>query len=771
MTFTIKAALATASIIALASPAYAQDPASSPATQPGATTAQEGSNDAGAEAEAVNDDIIVTAQRRQERVTEVPISITVANQAQLERQQVNNLNDLNRIAPALEIQSAPAQNTGGGGAIRGIGTQSFSPGATASVGVVVDQVSQGNANIADLFDVARIEVLKGPQGTLFGLTTSAGVINITTNAPDPTAPSARFSTQLSDQGTAGSKFGQQIVQTVFNLPISANSALRVSGLLNTRQGVNRNAFTGDYIDVNRYSVRGRFLWEPNDTLSLNLIGDWFKSTQEDGGDFFTIAGTNAATATRLATCGITPGEGNIDYCIRNGLFSTTTGFGGSAQVDYDAGPLSLTSITAYRETHTDNRTGGNIYRADPIVSELLSGPSDTDIKLVTQEVRVSSPSNDTFEYTAGLFISRQETEVSPERFSITLRPAPGIRIPIVNTPGARNEVSDESMAVFGQGTLHVTDQLRAILGARYTGARLALKRTDAGTGGITLQRLNVEKFSYRVGAQYQVDPLTMAYATVSRGFKGGQIATPTAPALPYVVRPEIPQSYEAGVKTTLFAGLVADLSVFYQKVRDYQAQECNVNPATAQLVCAQTNIDNVKSRGAEINLFGRVSDRLSLNTGFIFTKATYPNGFLGTDSTQALPVDLGGKQLAFSPRYKFTLSGEYEQPITDSFGGFVSVDTIWKSRIRYQNNLVDTATFRPHWLVGGRVGVRTDDSRYSAAVFVRNLFNVNEPSLLQNAFAVPQGTPTTAAAQAPFVGAIYGPQSFRQVGLQLDAKF
>jgi iron complex outermembrane receptor protein len=730
--------LASASTLAIVAPALAQQAPATPA------------------ADEFAGEIVVTAQRRQERVTEVPISITVADQAQLERQQVNNINDLNRISPSLEIQSSPAQSTGGGGSIRGIGTQSFSPGATASVGVVVDQVSQGNANISDLFDVARVEVLKGPQGTLFGLTTSAGVINITTNAPDPSEFSGRVSTQLSDAGTAGSKFGQQIVQGVVNVPTSSNSALRVSGLFNERQGVNRNALTGELNDVDRYALRGRFRWEPSDVLSLDLIGDWYRSEQTEGGDFFTIV-RNDANAARLASCGVTPGEGNQGYCTARELFSSVEGYGASAQIDYDFGPVVLTSISALRRTDAKRPDGGSIYRADPIVSELLSGSSTTSVDLVTQELRLSSPGNSTLEYTVGAFFSRQDTVASPERFSITLRPAPGVRIPVVDTPGATNDITDESIAVFGEGTLYVTERLRAILGARYTSAKLELVRTDAGTGAVTGQELESNEFSFRVGAQYDLAPRTMTYLTVARGFKGGQIAVPTAPALPYVVQPEIPTSVEAGLKTTLFGGLVADLSIFFQKIKDFQAQECTVNATTAQLVCAQTNIDGVKSRGAEINFFGQVGERLSLNTGFIYTKATFPGGFIGTDG-----ADIGGKQLGFSPRYKFTFSGEYEQPLSDRFAGFLAADAIWKSRIRYQNNAVEEATFRPHWLIGGRLGARTEDRRFSAAVFVRNLFNVHEPSLLQNNFAgtVPQA-----------VGAVYGPQSFRQVGLQLDAAF
>ena len=729
------AALASASAIALSAPAIAQNVAPQAA------------------AEDANSDIIVTAQRRQEKVTEVPISITVASQAQLERQQVNNLNDLNRIAPALEIQSAPAQNTGGGGSIRGIGTQSFSPGAVASVGVVVDQVSQGNANISDLFDLSRIEVLKGPQGTLFGLTTSAGVINITTNAPDPTQFSGRLRTEVSDQGTAGSKYGQQVIQGVINVPVSTTSALRVSGMANLRQGVNRNATTGDWNDVNRYAVRGRYLWNVTDDLTFNLLGDWSKGSAQNGGDFFTFLSNTPANTALLNSCGITPGEGNQDFCIANGLRSRNESWGGSAQLEYDAGPLTLTSITAYRKSETSTATGGSIYRADPLASTLRSGPTASNIRLFTQEFRASSPSNSTFEYTVGAFYSNQKTVQQPERFTISVRLPNGVVIRPVDSPGALNEITDESLAVFGQGTLHATDSLRVILGGRYTGGRLSLDRTDAGNGAKSFQILNVDRVSWRTGLQYDVAPSLMAYATASRGFKGGQIAVPTAPLLPYVVQPEVPMSYEGGVKATLFGGAVLDFSLFYSKIKNFQAQECIVNPITAQLVCAQTNIDGVKTRGAEINLFGRISDRLSLNTGFIYTKATYPGGFIGNDGS-----NIGGKQLAYSPRYKFTLSGEYEQPLTSGLNGFLAADTIWKSRIRYQNTSRTEETFRPHWTVGGRVGVRSEDERYSAGLFVRNLFNVNEPSLLQSNFG-------------SGLGVIYGPQSFRQVGLQLDAKF
>ena len=763
MTFRLAAALATVSTLAIAAPALAQD------TSPAQTA---NTQDAAPDPATANEDeIIVTAQRRQERVVDVPISITVASQAQLERQQVNTVNDLARISPSLEIQQAPGQNTGGGGSLRGIGTQTFSAGAVASVGIVVDQVSQGNANISDLFDVGRVEVLKGPQGTLFGLTTSAGVINITTNAPDPSGFSARVRTELSNEGTLGSKFGNQIVQGLVNVPLGVDAAVRVSGFGNLRQGPNRNATTGDFNDSDRYGGRGRLLWRPSEVLTFNLIGDYSRSRIENGGDFFTfvraggpgpILGGAAFDATgitaRLASCGVTVGEGNRDYCTSQNYVGHSTVYGGSFQADYEAAPFTLTSITSYRRSN-ENGFGAatNVFRADPIELQVGNGATDRRTRLFTQEFRASSPANQFLEYTVGAFYSHQTQDRVPETLSVTLVPAPGVQIPIVRNLGATDRITDESLAAFGQGTAHLTEKLRLIAGGRITSAKLSLDRVLAGATPTNYQqRLSTTKISYRFGAQYDLADNAMAYATASRGFKGGQIATPNLPAVPYVVRPEIPMAYEAGVKATLLQGWVLDLNAFYSKIKDFQAQQCTIN-ATSTLTCVQTNIDGVKSRGAEINLFGRVFEGLSVNTGFILAKATYPKNFLGTDNT-----NIGGTQLAYAPKYKFTFSGEYEHPVSEGLKAFIAGDTVWKSRVRYEANSRSETTFRPHWLAGGRFGLRTEDDRYQLAVFARNLFNVHEPQIMQSDF--PYGGATN-------VGAIYGTQSYRQIGLSLDAKF
>ncbi len=749
---------ATIGIAIMAAPAFAADAATAAKTDTGPA------------------EIIVTAQRRAEKVTEVPISITVADSAQLEREQVDTVADLNRIAPSLEINNAPGQNTGGGGAIRGIGTQTFSAGAVPSVGVVVDQVSQGNANISNLFDVARVEVLKGPQGTLFGLTTSAGVINITTNKPEFGTLSLRLRTELSGAGVAGSQYGDQIAQGVINIPIAANAALRVSGFANLRQGPDYDVTTRQYDANDSYGFRGHLLWEPSSDLTINLIGDYTKTRITNGGDFFTFIKTSGAgllplptpfpigdnVTANLASCGVTPGVGNRDYCLANGFVDHAYNGGASLQIDYKAQAFTITSISAYRHS-VESGLGAatSVFRGDPLELQVSNGAIYHPIDLASEELRISSSDKQTIEYTAGVFVSSQVQNIAPETLGVVIHPAPPVYIPVANGGTGGYRVTDTSEAVFGQMTIHAADKLRLIAGGRYTQDNLHLTTYADSIPGSTdsYTELNVGKFSWKVGAQYDVAPRTMAYATVSRGFKGGQISQPSG-AAPYPILPEIPTSYEAGLKTTLLRSWVLDANVFYQKVQNFQAQSCSSitsGPLAGTLSCIQTNIDGVKSRGAELNLFGKVTRNLSLNTGFIWAKATYPTGFLGSDGS-----NLGGQQLAYAPEYKFTLSGEYTAQLGQNLNGFVAADTIWKSRVSYEETAVEGSTFGPHWTVGGRIGVRTADDRFTVAVFARNLGNVHEPILAQSGF------PDSGAAN---IGAMYGPNGIRPVGLSLDGTF
>jgi iron complex outermembrane receptor protein len=737
-------------------------------------------------------EIIVTAQKRAERLQDVPVAISVETQALLERQQVNTVIDLARLTPALEIQQGgTGSRVGGGGQIRGIGTISDNQGAAPAVGIVVDQVSQGTTNISDLFDVNRVEVLKGPQGTLFGLTTSAGVINIVTNKPDPSHLSARVLTQLTHAGTAGSGYGNQVVQGMLNVPVAPNAALRLTGNANLLQGVNRNTLTGKLDQHNSFGFRGRFLWEPTSALTVNLIGDYTKADAR-GHEFFTITqadpnyGGGARnpfnTAGALAKCGITANPANRDYCSAYPAQLHTKTFGGSAQIDYDAEPFTLTSITSYRRQITGPDIK-DVFSIDPYPLHVLDGPARTRDGLFTQEFRAASHNGAQLEYTVGVFYSssHQHNDPSPNdvlAFGNSVFPVP--------QKGVDIQINDESMAVFGQSTLHLGDHLRLIGGARYTKQKLSVDFRSLDSNSFLppssppssgRRVTDISNFSWKVGAQYEFSRDLQVYTTVSRGYKGPQIALgdPTADpqligSLPSIVNPEIPTSYEFGAKGNFLDNkLSLDLSVFYVKVVNYQTNLSKLSADNTSIIPVPANIPSVTSKGVELNITARPVAGLSFNIGGIYNPVKYPAGFLGEDKS-----DLTNAQLKFVPKYKITASGEYEQNLTARVKGFVSADLVYKSDLRLdvRNNsgpqfaIDDAVIFHAHATLGARIGLRADDDRWNIAIFARNLTNSHEPALV-----IPRIPPAFGPLKSTSVGTIFTPQSFRQVGISLDARF
>jgi len=202
--------------------------------------------------------------------------------------------------------------------------------------------------------------------------------------------------------------------------------------------------------------------------------------------------------------------------------------------------------------------------------------------------------------------------------------------------------------------------------------------------------------------------------------------------------------------------VLTDANVFYSEVENYQGQLCTPNVPPPGLTCIPQNIDGVVSQGAEFNIFGRPIDELTLNAGIMYNRAEYPGGFRGQDGS-----DLSGEQLYNAPEWKLTFSGEYDHPVTDGITGFIAADTVYKSEVRYAASTDPNLSFDAHWIFGGRIGVRSEDGRWTAALFGRNLTNEHEPILRFANF--PEG----AGNYGQFLTA----QSFRLVGISLDYRF
>lgn len=757
---------ALATVIPLAAQAQTSGSPTVPAQVPADASAPESSASSPSENSA---DIVVTAQRRSERVQDVPIAISVVSGAQLERQQIVELRDLSRSTAGLEFGANSGANPGGGASIRGLGTTAFSRAAEAAVGVVVDGVVQGNANVNNLFDVARVEVLRGPQGTLFGQSTSAGVINISTVAPSFERAEGRFLVELSDDGFAGSKFGRQVLRAAANAPITERSALRVSLYSGRTAGVTRNVLLNRDDEQYEFGVRARYLAELGDRVTLNLIGDYSDSKNDDG-NFFVFGGaapgTNAARFN--AQCGVAPSLTNFEHCSDYPVQFRTKTYGLSGQVDVDVGGgFTLTSITAARRQRFFQ--SNDIDRLPEAVTTLnISALSTTSVRQFTQEVRLASDTTKPLSFTVGGYYQNAKTiedvpGIAGNNIYFARAGIPGP--PVLQTRTVQNTVNDlENLSGFGEARLRL-GEFTVFGGARVnrnTQDAVLRQRTLApvvtpfSTLSLGLKDTDV---SWRVGGQYEPNANIMVYGTVSRGYKSGQVAANVVP--PTVVQPEKPMDYQLGVKTQMFdRRLAINLAGFYTRVSDYQATVTTVNPDTGVVQGLPFNIDRVISKGVELEMFGRIGDHLTLNGSALYNIAKYPGGFRAINGSL-----LEGQQIAFAPRFKATLSGEYAQPLSEHVDGVLAVDGAYKGRTRYGVESGDSVYnfYQAHLIVGARVGVRIDET-WDISLFARNIGNVASPFSI-GLIPQPLGDPALSSRHV-----YQGPNGLRQVGLQVGLK-
>lgn len=747
----------------------------------GTSKAQE-AGDSGRSRAGELQEIVITAQKRPEKWINVPETVQVVSRKQLADQRVYNIAALSETTPSLEmIQSFGGP--GGGGQIRGLGTQSFTNSAEGAVGIVVDGVAQGNVNISDLFDIQHIEVLEGPQGTLFGLTSSAGVINIVTNPPDPNRFAATLHFDYAHKGTAGSEFGQQTLQGAVNMPLSSHSALRIAGSLDDNQGIQHNSYTNTDDTADNYALRARYLWNISPQLTLNVIGDVQRTLQHgaQGGAIasFNYVYADPALTAELAACGITPGFGNQNRCANHPELASDTNFGFSAEVDYDFGAGTLSSISSFRR----DESGPNSQDIQAVPQEI---PQLWDVGVLTaahqvsEELRAVSHKGATLAYTAGLYYIDYRTVgySTGYGFSHVLFPFPpfevGSTFPLTDT-------SVKASAAYGQVTYHVTKQLGLIGGARYThetvsdyDSPLGLPQGSANNTGAATLGLSTNNLSGKVGVQYRINRAWTSYATVTKGYKGpqAQAATPSTPAV--LIPAEIPLAYELGVKAiTWNSRLALSAALFDTKDHNYQGQSCALAPF-GPLVCVPNSVD-VTSKGVEISVHARPLPHWSLSGGYMYDKAVYPNGYMGenpnalTGPTNSLP--LGGLQLVGAPRHKLTFSTDYSIPL-GTVKAFVGTDAVYKSDLREGPSPDPRFVYPAHWIVGARVGIRAADGRWGVSLFGRDLTNAHEPLTLFGgpAFVPPGVDPALPNGAVAGVSGWIGQQSLREVGLSVDVR-
>jgi iron complex outermembrane recepter protein len=694
-----------------------------------------------AHAQAATDDgtlseIVVTAQKREQRLQDVPAAVSVVSGDLLAAKGALNLEGAQYLVPTINVRKA-GTTLNQIVFMRGIGTATFSIAGEPSVSTVVDGVvySRAGEAFSDLIDVERMEVLRGPQGTLFGKNSSAGVINIVSKRPGDTLAGYVDASYFS----GGDEYR---LRGAVDMPLAENVAARVTGFYGTYDGNIRNVTRNTRVNgYEHYGLRAMIVARPTENLDLTIIGDWRKSDDDCCAQLIGNVPTNLA-----ATILPTPRGDSTRQVTQNLITAMTEKSAGiSLQGDYDLGDHTLTYIGSYREwDNTEIRDGDWLPQPYVGLNELHDfGPTASNT--ITQELRIASPSDQAFTYVGGLFYSRAETDRTFSRnvISCSLTPAPTVATScsapgaVISRPSGSTVHGSvfKNFSVFGQGEYAVTDRLTLLAGLRYTSDKLAANLTRTGTAGPGVNppfgpfnaSTSNEDLSGKAGAQYDLTADNTAYVTYARGYKGPAYnlffnlgATGTN-----VIEPETADSYEAGLKNTFFDGrLILNVAAFYAKYHNFQAN--NPDLVAGVVVSRFTNAGTVSTRGAELDFLARPAADLTISGGLAYTDAHIDRFRVPSNGVNTGVVP-NGTRLPYAPKWKGALNWEYR--IRD-VGAF---DVVLGSQMSFQsaqyaelspNVVVRTGTgIRKYGLTDVSVGIAAPDDNYRLTFQVKNLFD------------------------------------------------
>ncbi len=710
------------------------------------------------------EEVLVTATKREASLQDVSVAVTALSAEELRNAQLISSENLTFLVPALNLQKGtnPRQTSF---SIRGIGTQSFSSAVEPSVSTMIDGVVLGRSAQAfmQLLDIERVEVLRGPQGTLFGKNSTAGVVHIITQDPSE-EPSGEISlTAINDEEYRGGLTTAGPLSDTLGYRLSANGA--------TIDDYTKNYFDGDKINgADEWSVRGKLRWLPTELLELKWASDYSdRSCNCSGAPIRRLepfGGNDAQVDEILANIApVQPGDDNKDVNINKLPFSDSESWGHSLEANWDVGEFTLTSISAYREFEVN---GFGDVDSQPIDALGFDQFGTTNTDQFTQELRLLSPAEDRFNYVAGLFYFDQDVQRNFRREFEFQEGNPGIAI-------ADFSVDTTNWAAFGEMTWNFTDTWRLILGARYTedelefnfrrtqeGFTLGLPDAVAPTPGDTQE----DDISGKVALQWDYNDVGMTYLSYTQGYKGPafDITFGTDPVGLQPVDPETSDAWELGLKTSLFdQRLRLNAAIFYAEYQEFQAQayidpdgppDCpqedplcdpSDDPGSFRLI----NAGEVSTTGVEVDFLAQVTENLRLFGGAAWIDAQiedYPGGpcsggqeFRGEcEGTQAL----SGGALPFSPDWKINLSATYTF-VGDS--GF-DIDVIGAMRaqddIQYSITQDEYTVEDAYAIFDVSLILRDQASQWQATMFVKNLTDefyaaaiyANNPNLLANGY-------------------------------------
>ncbi|WP_083454207.1 TonB-dependent receptor [Pseudomonas sp. P97.38] len=715
------------------------------------------------------DETTVTARRREEDPQHVPIPINVLYGEQLDEAGLYRLQDIQQLVPGLVVSGHDTRFAGFG--LRGFGATAYNDGLEGSVGTYVDGVYLARQGMAftELMDIERIEVLRGPQGTLFGKNTTAGALNIVTRQPT-FQPEANLEASYGERGLRESR------GTVSGPLQDDVLAGRLNIFHSTTDGTVKNLQDGARLgDADSHGLRGQLLWTPTTDFSARLIADY--AEQNEAGNVLLVNHYSQQTRKRAQFLGYPLSEpdpykreARIDapgrpQTLQNGV---------SLELNWDLDEaMRLTSITAYRDWD---------YRAtrDGDSTALSVAQSETELgqRQFSQEWRLSGTAGSSIDYVAGLYYLRQhldrdidvqfgqdaapwfvgdQLESLQKLYGITFTDPR--QVPALLLDGARQrydgEQKGDSRAIFGQLSWRPIDPLELTGGLRYSheskdgwvsrdvsnlapltglppvfqaGGQL-LRDIALGGGYYRQDSIKEHNVSSLLSASYRFSEAVMGYVSWSRGYKAGGINFDVVgPFTAPTFEPERATSMELGLKTRFWEErALLDLAVYQTDVDNYQA--LTYSPPTSlfapPLRDNLINVGKVRLRGVELDSAWQLTPRLTGRLGLAWSDARYrsfPNAPCPPASGQ-WTCDLSGERLYNAPEWTLSSGLDHSHPLLNGLEVYSGID--YSLRTGYYGTLEGgEGSYQPSYgLTNLRLGLRSQDRGWEVEGWVRNVFD------------------------------------------------
>ncbi|MBH9387795.1 TonB-dependent receptor [Pseudomonas aeruginosa] len=721
--------------------------------------------------------VTVTARRREEDSQKVPTPITVLGGETLEAQRISRVQDLQQVLPSVNVAYIHARQSSV--AVRGIGNNPASDGLEGSAGIYLDNVYLGRPGMAvfDLLDIEQLELLRGPQGTLFGKNTTAGVLNISTRAPPFTAERT--------VEVSGGQDGYFLGRGTVSGPLGETLAGRLSAYRTRDDGYIKNIHDDNYLNGGeRQGARGQLLFEPNEDFSLRWIADYNEEDSSNGS--MVVYGAAERFWQRAALVGASPLRDPQRRKVNiNGRQHVSVHQGGSSlEANWNlAGGYRLTSISAYRYWHF---TPANDEQLN------VSAINDTGVEVhdrqFSQEIRLASPTGGAFDYVVGAYAFRQNlgnktfTSYGPLADLYLL----GANLGALNDTysKANGKIETDSFALFAQGTWHLSERLDFTAGLRgtYEEKNAKVERFaplgGAAVGGVGAAVRNGQLGAYDSGdlSQYNFAPSALlslsyqfsddllGYASLSHGEKSGGVnlavgSAPSAGADSLLVGPERANDAELGLKSTLFdRRLLLNANLFWTGIHGYQATTLYQAPGSTQLVQVLANAGSVRSRGLEFEATALPLRGLTLNFNGSYNDVTYLSfkdapcpAEVSTRPGAPSSCDLSGQRVVGASKWIANLNGEYQWRLDDRFQPYVSASYAYRSAAEGTLDNSDLSKIDGYALVNLAAGLRSDlgAGQLDTSVWLKNAF---DKDYYLSAFASINGSYTASVGQPRTLG-------------------